>query len=209
MNQLTARPARRRLSIGGLTLAAVAAAACTPRQSETASAPVPASSSATAPAPSSAAAPRVTDPQIAAIVVAANAVDVQAGELALGKASNPEVRSFAQRMITDHSGVNKAAVALVTRLGVTPVESPTSTGLKASGDSTRARLATLSGPAFDQAYIANEVAYHQTVIGALDGVLVPSAQNAELKSTLVSVRPAFVAHLQHAQQLQAKLGGGR
>ena len=209
MRHVTAPHVRRLVSIGGLTLATVATAACTPRQSETESAPTPATSTADAPAASGAAAPRVTDPQIAAIVVAANTVDVRAGELALGKASNPEVRAFAQRMVTDHNGVNKAAVALVTRLGVTPVESPTSTGLTASGDSTRARLTTLSGAAFDRAYIANEVAYHQTVISALDGVLVPSAQNAELKSTLVSVRPAFVAHLEHARQLQAKLGGGQ
>jgi putative membrane protein len=102
-----------------------------------------------APAASGAAAPSVTDPQIAATVVAANAVDVQAGEVALGKASNPEVRGFAQRMVTDRNGVNKTAVALITKLGVMPVESPTSMGLTASGDSTCARLATLSGAEFD------------------------------------------------------------
>jgi putative membrane protein len=110
-------------------------------------------------------------------------------------------------MITDHTAVNEAAVALVTRLGVTPAESSTSTGLKASAEQTRARLNALSGVEFDRAYIANEVAYHQAVLNAVDNALIPSAQNAELKATLVSVRPAFVAHLQHAQQLQASLGG--
>ena len=56
------------------------------------------------------------------------------------------------------------------------------------------------------AFIDHEVAYHQQVLDAVDKTLMPSAQNAELKSLLVSVRPAFVAHLEHAKNLQASLG---
>jgi putative membrane protein len=51
------------------------------------------------------------------------------------------------------------------------------------------------------------VAYHKLVIDAVDKTLIPNAQNAELKATLVSVRPALVAHLEHAEQLQAELSG--
>lgn len=61
---------------------------------------------ATAPAETTPAAGQVTDPQIADIVVAANEVDIQAGELARTEATNPQVKEFAQRMITDHTGVN-------------------------------------------------------------------------------------------------------
>jgi putative membrane protein len=43
------------------------------------------------------------------------------------------------------------------------------------------------------------------VIDALDKTLIPSAANAELKALLVKVRPAFVAHLEHARHLQAEL----
>jgi putative membrane protein len=156
------------------------------------------------PAPRAAA---VTDPQIAAIVVAANTVDIEAGKLAQSKTKNQKVRQFADTMVTDHTAVNKAAVELVTRLGVTPEESETSRGLTASGEQTRARLNGLSGKEFDREYINNEVAYHRLVIDAVDKTLIPNAQNAELKATLVSVRPALVAHLKHAEQLQASLGG--
>ena len=149
----------------------------------------------------------VTDPQIAAIVVAANTVDIEAGRLAQSKTKNPKVRQFAQTMITDHTAVNKSAVDLVTRLGVTPEESETSRGLTASGEQTRTRLGALSGKEFDREYIANEVAYHKLVIDAVDKTLIPNAQNAELKAALVGVRPALVAHLKHAEQLQAQLGG--
>jgi putative membrane protein len=149
----------------------------------------------------------VTDPQIAAIVVAANTVDIEAGKLARSKTKNEKVRQFADTMVNDHTAVNKAAVELVTKLGVTPEESETSRALTASGEQTRARLSGLSGKEFDRQYIANEVAYHKLVIDAVDKTLIPNAQNAELKATLVSVRPALVAHLEHAEQLQAGLGG--
>jgi putative membrane protein len=149
-----------------------------------------------------------TDPQIAAIVVTANQVDVDAGKLAKSKAQSPEVKEFAQRMITDHSGVNKAATELVQKLHVTPEPNATSASLKQGGDENLAKLKTLSGTAFDKAYIDHEVAYHEAVLSALDKTLIPSAQNAELKALLVKVRPAFVAHLDMAKELQAKLGKG-
>jgi putative membrane protein len=50
------------------------------------------------------------------------------------------------------------------------------------------------------------VAYHESVLDALDKTLIPSAKNEELKALLVKVRPAFVAHLDHAKHLQAELG---
>lgn len=149
----------------------------------------------------------VTDPQIAAIVVAANTVDIEAGKLAQSKTENEKVKQFAETMITDHTAVNKSAVELVTKLGVTPEESETSRALTAGGEQARARLSGLSGKEFDKEYIANEVAYHKLVIDAVDKTLIPNAKNAELKAALVNVRPALVAHLQHAEQIQAELGG--
>jgi putative membrane protein len=151
-----------------------------------------------------------TDPQIAAIVVTANQVDIDAGKLALSKSHSKEVKEFAQRMITDHTGVNKSATELVTKLHVTPEPNPTSQSLQNGGDDNLAALKKLSGQAFDKAYVDHEVAYHEAVLQAVDKTLIPSAQNAELKALLVKVRPAFVAHLDHAKHLQqdlSKAGG--
>ena len=89
---------------------------------------------------------------------------------------------------------------------MTPEPNDTSKSLKQGGDANVASLKTLSGAAFDRAYVDHEVAYHQQVIDALDKTLVPSAQNAEFKALLVKVRPAFVAHLDHAKHVQAGLG---
>jgi putative membrane protein len=146
-----------------------------------------------------------TDAQIAAIVVTANTVDVEAGKAAEAKTKNPEVKKFAEQMVTDHNSVNKSAVDLVTKLKVTPEDSDTSKALKKGGEANLASLKALNGKAFDKAYVDHEVAYHKAVLDALDKTLIPSAHNAELKALLVKVRPAFVAHLEHAQHVQSML----
>jgi len=147
-----------------------------------------------------------TDPQIAAIVVTANQVDIDAGKLAESKAQSKDVKQFGQQMVTDHTGVNKSATELVTRLKVKPEDNDTSNSLKKGGEENLANLRKLSGADFDRAYIDHEIAYHQTVLDAIDKTLLPNAQNAELKALLVKVRPAFVAHLEHAKQIQSTLG---
>lgn len=146
-----------------------------------------------------------TDPQIAAIVVTANQVDIDAGKLAQTKGSSTEVRDFAQRMVTDHTGVNTSATELVTKLKVTPEPNETSKSLQKGGDANLANLKQLDGAAFDKAYVDHEVQYHQAVLDAVDQALIPNAHNAELKALLVKVRPAFVAHLEHARHLQSSL----
>ena len=69
-----------------------------------------------------------------------------------------------------------------------------------------ANLKKLKDGQFDKAYIDHEVAYHEQVLGAIDKVLIPSAQNAELKGLIEKVRPAFQAHLDHAKHVQADVG---
>ena len=157
---------------------------------------------------SNAVAQSVNDAQIASIVVTANQVDIDAGKLAKSRSTNKDVKAFAELMITDHTGVNKSATDLASKLKVTPQDNPTSQSLKAGGDKNLAHLKTLKGAAFDKAYVDHEVAYHQQVIDALDKTLIPSATNDELKALLIKVRPAFVAHLEHAKHLQSSTGKG-
>ncbi len=147
----------------------------------------------------------VSDPQIAAIAVAANQVDIDAGKLAKMKSKNAKVKRFANDMIRDHGSANKQAVKLVTKLGVTPEENDTSRSLTDGGKENIANLKKLKGKEFDKAYMEHEVAYHQQVLDALDKTLIPSAQNAELKSLLESVRGVVAQHLDHANQLSQSL----
>jgi putative membrane protein len=145
------------------------------------------------------------DAQIAAIVVTANQVDIDAGKLAQSRGQSKQVKDFGKMMVTDHTGVNKQASALVTKLKVKPEENDTSKSLKSGGEENLANLKKLKGAEFDRAYIDHEVAYHQQVLDAVDKTLIPSAKNEDLKNLIVKVRPAFVAHLDHAKQIQSGL----
>ena len=147
-----------------------------------------------------------SDPQIAGIVVAANQIDIDAGKVAKSRSKNKQVQEFAQLMITDHTAVNKQASDLVKKLKVKPQESDTSRALKSAAKQTAEKQKALKGAAFDKAYVDNEVAYHQQVLDAMDKVLIPNAQNAELKGLLEKVRPAFAAHLEHAKMVASSLG---
>jgi putative membrane protein len=149
--------------------------------------------------------PAVNDAQIAQIVVTANSIDIDNGKIALKQSKTPSVDEFANLMIKDHTAVNDKATALVTRLGVKPEPSSTSTSLKSDADKEQAKLRSLKGADFDRAYLENEVAYHTQVLGAISDVLIPNAKNAELKQMLVDVKPAFQAHLDHAKQALAAL----
>jgi putative membrane protein len=144
---------------------------------------------------------RVTDPQIAHIAYTAGQIDITAARLALGKTKNAEVHAFAETMLRDHAAVNDKALALVKRLKVTPQDNTTSKALNKQAAETEARLKKLSGPAFDRAYIENEVAYHRLVNDALRKKLIPNARNGELKALLETGLALFQEHQAHAEHL--------
>ena len=144
---------------------------------------------------------KLTDPQIAHIAYTAGVIDIAAAKQAVGKASNKDVKAFAEDMVRDHEAVNKQALDLVKKLNVTPQDNDTSKALSKAAADKLAELGKLSGAAYDKAYVANEVAYHKTVNGALSGTLIPNAKNAELKSLLQTGLKLFQEHQTHAEHL--------
>lgn len=147
--------------------------------------------------------PKPNDAQIAHIAYTAGALDVAAGEQALKISTNKDVRTFAEEMVRDHTAVNDKALGLVKKLGVTPQDNPTSQALSKDAAAKLAVLSKLKGAEFDKAYLANEVAFHKTVNDALSSTLIPSAQNAELKSLLGTGLKLFTEHQTHAEHLTA------
>ena len=148
---------------------------------------------------------KLTDPQIAHIAYTAGNIDIAAANQALAKASNKDVKAFAEDMVRDHEAVNKQALDLVKKLNVTPQDNDTSKALTKQAADKRAELDKLSGAAFDKAYAANEVAYHKQVNSALETQLIPSSNNAELKSLLQTGLKIFQGHQQHAEHVAAEL----
>jgi len=148
---------------------------------------------------------KLTDPQIAHIAYTAGNIDIAQAKQAIGKASNKDVKAFAEDMVRDHEAVNKQALDLVKKLNVTPQDNDTSKALSKAAADKLAELGKLSGAAYDKAYVANEVAYHKTVNGALEKQLIPSASNAELKGLLQTGLKIFQGHEQHAEHVAAEL----
>jgi putative membrane protein len=147
----------------------------------------------------------LTDPLIAHIAYTAGQLDIEAAKQAISKSTNKDVRVFADDMAGDHTAVNKQALDLVTKLKVMPEDNDTSRALTKQAADKRAELSKLNGADFDKAYVANEVAFHKTVNGALETTLIPSANNPELKSLLQTGLKIFQGHQQHAEQLAAAL----
>ena len=152
-----------------------------------------------------AAEPQITDAQIAHIAYTAGQLDVDTAKIALERSADTNIRAFAETMVRDHEAVNRQALALVTRLGVTPEANSTSSSLTADAAVARQQLASLSGKAFDKAYAEREAAYHAAVNKALSGTLIPAAQNPELKELLRQGLTLFQAHQQHAEALAKSL----
>ena len=146
-----------------------------------------------------------TDPQIAHIAYTAGVIDIAAAKQALTKTGNKEVKAFAEDMVRDHEAVNRQALELVKKLKVTPEDNDTSKALSKQAADKLAEIGKLSGAAFDKAYVANEVAYHKAVNGALETQLIPSASNAELKGLLQTGLKIFQGHQQHAEHIAAEL----
>jgi putative membrane protein len=146
-----------------------------------------------------------TDPQIAHIAYTAGVIDVAAAKQAISKASNKEVKAFAQDMVRDHEAVNRQALTLVKKLKVTPEDNDTSKALSKQAADKLAELGKLKGAEYDKAYVGNEVAYHKTVNTALETQLIPSAQNGELKGLLQTGLKIFQGHQQHAEHVAATL----
>ncbi|WEX74428.1 DUF4142 domain-containing protein [Sinorhizobium numidicum] len=151
------------------------------------------------------AADKPTDPQIAHIAYTAGVLDIEAAKQAIAMSKNKSVVEFAESMARDHETVNKQALDLVKKLNVTPEDNDTSKALSQAAEAKREELAKLTGADFDKAYIAHEVAYHKQVNGALETLLIPSAQNAELKSLLETGLKLFQGHQQHAEHVATEL----
>lgn len=152
---------------------------------------------------------KMSDAQIASIVVTANQIDVDYGKLALEKSTNSIAKKYAETMIKDHEDLIKSASILVEKLGVTPDHNNDVTKSLLEGQKdVLSKLKATEGAGFDQAYMDNEVTYHQAVIDAVKKALIPQTHNEELKKALEEVTPLLEHHLEMAKENQSQIASG-
>lgn len=146
------------------------------------------------------------DGQLIAIYNQVNTFDVETGALAVERAHSDEVRALGRMVTTDHTAVKANAEALAATLGVDVVLPP---GRDAAEDEHQAaleRMQSLSGEAFDRAYLDHEVAFHTAAIAAVKDVLIPAAEHDELVDFMTEVLPGFEHHLAETIRVREALG---
>ena len=156
--------------------------------------------------PASAAGQALDDPTIVAIFDAANTADIETGSLAAKRAQSKEVRDYGAMIAHDHEAVRQMGRDLAKKLGVTPTPPAGDASAKTQAE-TMAALRAKHGADFDRALVQHEVAFHKSVIDAIQTTLLPAIQNPELKALVEKVVPAFQAHLLVAQRLERQLNG--
>jgi putative membrane protein len=147
----------------------------------------------------------LNDLEVAHSAYTADVIDIDYAKIALEKSKNPEVRRFAELMIQDHTAVNEGAGALLAKLNAKPQDNSFSQTLIAGATKEKAKLDALEGAAFDRAYAANELAYHQQVNKIVGETWIPNIKNPEVKAFLTQALVTFRVHENHAEKMVGTL----
>jgi putative membrane protein len=149
---------------------------------------------------------KLSDAEIAAVALTANAGEVEQGEIAVSAAQRESVRDFARMMVMMHSAAVDRETALFQMIMITPDDNDVSEQLESMSDATVAKLNAANASAFDMLYMSSQVAAHRMVLDLLDDVLLPNAMNAQLRAELTAMRGDVQRHLQLATDVLAGLG---
>jgi putative membrane protein len=174
-----------------LTLAAAA-----PAQAQ-APKPAPEPAPIAAPMPKAPAGPTTAAASADSVFVAkaaeAGAKEVDLAKLGAAKATNTDVKAFAQRLVQDHTAVNTELAALAKSKDLK---------IRASAKP-QTELAKLSGAAFDKAFVALMVKEHEAAIALFEGES-RDGRDAEVKEWAAKQLPALREHLTQAKSLKTK-----
>lgn len=139
------------------------------------------------------------DRNFAEHAMAGGMMEVQLGKLADQRAQSEAVKTFGQRMVTDHSQANQKLSEIGGKLGLAaPAELPR------EQRRTVDKLAGLSGAEFDRAYMAAMIDDHKKDIGEFRKQA-DKGENPDLKSFAQQTAPILEQHLRLAEDTQSRL----
>jgi putative membrane protein len=139
--------------------------------------------------------PSPTDKMFVSKAMQGSMAEVQLGQLTLQKSNNVQVKQFAQRMIDDHTKLNEQMKPVAQQLGVTAPDQ-----ISKGDRKTIAKLQSLSGSAYDQAYIRDMVKDHKQDLSQFQ-MEASSGQDQTVKDAANQGSKVIAQHLQMAQQL--------
>lgn len=144
------------------------------------------------------------DDDVRQVIAAIHKSEVDAAQLAVGKAQNAAVKSYAENMLRVHGGPARSAPAPAA--GAASGASDLLVPLQETSAKTLAALRTASGPAFDRAYATSQVASHQGALQTLSRLETAARDNA-LTDQIRTLKGEVQRHLEDARRLQSQLGG--
>jgi putative membrane protein len=148
------------------------------------------------------------DANILALAGDGDRLEVEVARIAVGKGTDPGVKTYARQLMDDHWRGDLEVRALAKRLNLKekpPAQDTTAQELQ----HLRKRFSAIpKGLAFDTAFVHHEVEDHVNDIKEAKE-LESKATNPELKKLLHDELPTLQRHLERAQALSKKLGGGK
>lgn len=147
--------------------------------------------------------PQLTDEEIAQVVITLNRGEIEQSQLALQQNLSPDVRTFAERMVQEHTAVEQQLQAALLALGLTPRESPVSRQLQAGANQVLEILrASGTDQDFERAYMDAQVALHANVLFLLDAAIQRQIERREVRDFATQARATVQGHLNAAVPLQ-------
>ena len=130
-----------------------------------------------------------------------NNSEIDAGTAASSMASIGAVQSFGTRMVTDHTTAQSDLVSVGAQVGVTSLPStPDSAHIQL-----KAMLMTLSGRAFDSAYMKLQVSDHANTIALFQNEI-NNGSNTQVKNYASTHLPTIQMHKHMADSIVAAYG---
>jgi len=124
--------------------------------------------------------------------------EVQLGQLASQRASDPQVKQFAEQLVNDHSKANEKLKQIASDKGVAlPADIPASAKREA------AKLSKLNGPAFDREYMTHMVSDHKKDVSEFRAAT-KQARDPDVNQFAQQTLPTIEQHLQIAQGMVSK-----
>lgn len=146
---------------------------------------------------------KLTDGQIAQILVAVDESEIEQAQLALEKATDPDVRGYASHMIEQHTASKDSSARLASQSGLQLAESPKAQELKVSGTKHLDELkAAADAKSFDITYARGQAEQHAEVLTLIKDQLQPAVSDPTLRDHLANARAMVSEHLDKAKALQ-------
>jgi predicted outer membrane protein len=150
----------------------------------------------------------LTDAQVASVLLTINQGEITVSQIAVTRGQTVRVRTYAQELVTEHTAAQVRENDLFEDRMITPADNSVSMMLQSEAAATVSELQAASDEDFDTTFISGVIAAHENVLALIDGQLLPSAMDDDLREELVAFRIAVDRHRVEAIEISERLDAG-